>query len=164
MRRTFRSILCPVDFSTPSRTALRYAVAVADASDGHVTVLFVNDPLLTIAAAAAAYDARVIARTTDTELKTFARKALSGTRLPGRGVRFAVALGKPALEIVKLARQMRADLIVMGTHGLSGASRLLLGSTTEHVLRKADAPVLAVPPRATRSLRGPRQAGRTAAR
>ena len=163
MKRTFRSILCPIDFSAPSRTALRCAAGLAEASDGRVTALFVNDPLLGTAAAAAAYDTAAMARSTDAELKRFVQRALKGTRLPASSIRFAVTLGKAAPEIVKAARELNADLIVMGTRGLGGASRLLLGSTTEHVLRKAGVPVLAVPPGATQSLRASRERRRKAA-
>ena len=158
MKRIFRSILCPVDFSAPSRAALRCAAAVAETSGGEITVLFVNDPLLGTAAAAAAYDTAAMARRTDAELKRFVQTALKGMRLPARAVRCVAAFGKPAPVIVKRAGAVGADLIVMGTRGLGGASRLLLGSTTEQVLRKAAVPVLAVPPGATRSFRGVRAA------
>jgi len=52
--------------------------------------------------------------------------------------------GDPALEIVALAQDCQADLIVLGTHGRSGLGRLLLGSVAEAVLRKAPCPVLTV--------------------
>jgi nucleotide-binding universal stress UspA family protein len=148
----FRTILCPIDFSGPSRIALRYAAAVARMSGARMIVLFVNDPLLA-AAAAATYDARAVAHSTDVELKRFVRKALAGRRVPAGSVRLSVAVGKPAQEIATAAEQLRADLVVMGTRGLSGAARLVLGSTTEQVLRRAGVPVLAVPPRAARLLR-----------
>jgi nucleotide-binding universal stress UspA family protein len=119
---------------------------LAAAAGGQLIVLYVNDPLLDAAAAAAAYDTKAIARQTDTELKRFCGKALDGSKLPARNIRYAVVFGNAAPEIVEAADSMGADLIVMGTRGLSGATRLVLGSTTEHVLRKAGVPVLAVPP------------------
>jgi nucleotide-binding universal stress UspA family protein len=63
------------------------------------------------------------------------------------------ALGRPAREIVKAARQRRADLIVMGSHGLTGVRKLMLGSVTEEVLKTAAIPVLVVPPGAARAQR-----------
>ena len=60
------------------------------------------------------------------------------------------AMGRPAREIVKAARAENADLIVMGTHGLTGVRRLMLGSVTEEVLRTVTVPVLAVPQRIAR--------------
>jgi nucleotide-binding universal stress UspA family protein len=52
--------------------------------------------------------------------------------------------GDPAGEIVRLAKEHQCDLIVMGTHGRTGLSRLLMGSVAEQVLRKAHCPVLTV--------------------
>jgi len=59
-----------------------------------------------------------------------------------------VSQGNATSEIVRLAKELPADLLVMGTHGRSGFERLMLGSVTEKVLRKSPCPVLTVPPRA----------------
>jgi hypothetical protein len=50
-------------------------------------------------------------------------------------------IGKAAAEILELAREVGADLIIVGSHGLTGVERLLLGSTSEHVVREAGCPV-----------------------
>lgn len=55
-----------------------------------------------------------------------------------------VVQGDPADQIVAAARASQCDLIVMGTHGRSGLSRLLMGSVAEHVMREAPCPVLTV--------------------
>ena len=138
----FGRILCPVDFSEGSRSALRYAAWIAARSKGRLIVLSVSDPLL-VAAAVNAYNTADIARATHAELRKFVGKSIADRSL-ARRLRYAVAVGKPALEIIKTARRVRADLIVMGTRGLSGVSRLLIGSTAEQVLRKSAIPVLAV--------------------
>jgi nucleotide-binding universal stress UspA family protein len=57
-----------------------------------------------------------------------------------------VLLGTPGAAIVTAARDSNADLIVMGTHGRTGISRLLLGSVAEYVLRHAQCPVLTIKP------------------
>ena len=145
-------ILCPVDFSGASRSALRHAADLADRSRGTVEVLFVNDPLLT-AAAAAAYDVRGLARSAEVALQAFVRRTFSGSPSRARSVTCMTALGRPAPEIVKAARRSRADLIVIGSHGLSGVRKLMLGSVTEEVLKTAATPVLVVPPRAVRKRR-----------
>ena len=62
----------------------------------------------------------------------------------GSPVQFEMGEGNAATEILAKADAMRADLIVMGTHGRSGFERLVLGSVTEKVLRKAACPVLTV--------------------
>ena len=56
--------------------------------------------------------------------------------------------GKPADQILATAREWDADAIVVGTHGRSGVSRLVLGSTAEAVVRQAPCPVLVIKPRA----------------
>jgi universal stress protein A len=53
-----------------------------------------------------------------------------------------VLVGVPALEIAGLAEEEQADLIIMGTHGRTGLTRLLMGSVAEAVVRRADCPVL----------------------
>jgi universal stress protein A len=56
----------------------------------------------------------------------------------------AVLLGSPDKEIVAYADKHKATMIVMTTHGYSGVKHLVLGSTTEAVLRQANCPVLSV--------------------
>jgi nucleotide-binding universal stress UspA family protein len=153
----FRTILCPVDFSSPSRLALRCAAAVARLSAGEITVLYVEDPLLSAAASAARFDTALLAKQTNAELTRFARGALAGCRVPARAVRFLVLIGRPAKEIPAAAVRLGADVIVMGTRGLGRARGFVLGSTTEAVLAKARVPVMAVPPGSARSVGRPSQ-------
>ncbi len=55
---------------------------------------------------------------------------------------YLLAAGEPAHEISRVAREQSCDLIVMGTHGLSGLSRLLMGSIADRVIRLAPCPIL----------------------
>jgi universal stress protein A len=143
--KSFQSILCPIDFSMQSRAALRYAVSVAGRTGGRVTVMYADDPMLA-AAAAAGYDETLLKKATMSELRReLVRAGVPIDRNPA-AAGMAWAIGRPAREIVKAARQQKADLIVIGTQGRSGASRLVFGSTTARVLREAPAPVLAIPP------------------
>jgi universal stress protein A len=142
---TFRSILCPVDFSTPSRRALQVATTLADRLAARVTVLYVDDPLLS-EAARMAFDERSLARTADADLRRFVQAAVGTVKRP-RAIAYENVSGQPAREIERAVRRTSADMIVMGTHGRSGANKLVFGSTTEAVLRKSRVPVLAVPAR-----------------
>lgn len=151
----FRTILCPVDYSRQSRTALRYAEAIARQAKGRLAVLYVHDPLLIAAAAVALHD-RTLAERSRAELRRFVDSTLSAGTRDTVPIDHVVSIGNPAKEIKKTAMRLRADLIVMGTHGLTGAKRLLLGSTTQGVLHRAVVPVLAIPGRASR-LTGPRR-------
>lgn len=146
--RSFNSILCPVDFSAQSRLALHVAARVADRFDANITVLFVEDPLLW-QAAGVRFDARALAKSTEAQLRRFVERAIGRDR-GDRAIAYRIASGQPAAEIWKAARRASADLVVMGTQGLSGPKKLVVGSTTEAVLREARVPVLAVPPGAAR--------------
>jgi nucleotide-binding universal stress UspA family protein len=140
----FRRILCPVDFSPLSGVALRYAVAVAARTGGRVTAMYADDPMLA-AAAAAGYDETMLKNATLSELRRMLTQAGVAMDRDPAPADVMSALGRPPHEIVKAARQQKADLIVMGTQGRSGAGRLFFGSTTAQVLRDAPAPVLAIP-------------------
>ena len=140
----FRSVLCPVDFSEASRLALRYAEAVAERGHGALTVVYVNDPLL-VAAAAAALNDREFAKRSFKELDAFVGATLRRRTSSGLRVRVMVATGSATEEIIALATRRRSDLIVMGTHGLTGARRVFMGSTALGVLKRTVVPVLVVP-------------------
>jgi nucleotide-binding universal stress UspA family protein len=140
----FRSVLCPIDFSEHSRVAVRYAEAIARRGRAALRVLYVNDPILVAAAAAALHDRQIVKRSKG-ELEAFAGAAL--TRGSGLRLRSHVAVGNPPDEILKFADRSGSDLIVIGTHGLTGADRLLMGSTTLTILQHTTVPVLAVPRR-----------------
>ncbi|HET7617455.1 MAG TPA: universal stress protein [Vicinamibacterales bacterium] len=139
----FRSILCGVDFSAESAAALRHAAAVAREVAGDLTVVYVNDPLL-LAAAAAGADTRSVERTAREELQQFVQGTLG--RREAHGARCLLESGAPAPTLLAAAGRRRADLIVLGTQGLSGVRRLFFGSTTLRVLQTTSMPVLAVPP------------------
>jgi len=148
--RPLRTILCPIDFSAPSRRALTLAGRLARKTGARLAVLFVNDPLLTTAGALA-YDQTLLAARTERELRRFAAGAL---RKAGAGevtIEYLVTLGQPARQIQRAAAKRRSDLIVIGTHGLSGVRKWFFGSTTEGVLRDARVPVLVVPPLESRA-------------
>lgn len=141
---TFRSILCPVDFSPHSRDALRHAVSTAQRFGGRVTVMFVEDPLLT-AAAGGSPAGQLIART-KIELERFVTRSIATLRPLQNDIAQVVATGNPAAEILRTAKHLRSDLIVVGTQGLGGFRKLFFGSTTEQILRRVAIPVLAIPP------------------
>jgi nucleotide-binding universal stress UspA family protein len=148
----FRHVLCPVDFSEYSRTALRYAFALAGDSNSRLTVLFVNDPLLGTAAAAAGYDIKVLEAKTVAEIRTFVARTVGESE--SRRAAIVTALGQPAYEIQKVAKRVRADLMVLGSRGATGPGKWFFGSTTERVLRSTRVPVLVVPRHKRRSQAG----------
>lgn len=140
----FRSVLCPIDFSEHSRLALQYAAAIAVRGNARLTVAYVNDPLLVAAAATALHD-RTLAKRSARELQELVEATLSTDARKPLQWKSHVSIGDPTAEILKAASRARSDLIVLGTHGLTGADRLLLGSTTLSILQGTTVPVLAVP-------------------
>ena len=139
----FRSILCPIDFSDHSRLALQCAAAVAFREKAVLRVLYVNDPLLVAAAAAALHD-RALPKRSARELREFIDATVPSPRRPRLRVTSHVSIGDPSEQILKGAASRATDLIVLGTHGLTGAGRVFMGSTTLGVLQRTSVPVLAV--------------------
>ena len=140
-------ILCPIDFSEPSRHALEHAVASASSYGARITVFHVYRelPIADEAAAVPPIEPQKVVE----QVRRFC-----GSVIVGGSPEIVVAEGNPAKEIARLAGEMPADLLVMGTHGRGGFERLFLGSVTEKVLRMTPCPVLAVPPSIERAVAG----------
>ena len=140
---TIRTILCPFDGSEFSRRALDQAVVLGRWYKAGITLLHVHaDQPVSAEAAwseALAPDAAVHKR-----LVAWLADAGEPARAAGVGVDARVVDGRPKVEILRAAKELPADLLVMGTHGRSGFDRLVLGSVTEKVLRHAPCPVFTV--------------------
>ena len=142
-----RQILCPIDFSEFSRHALDQSVAIARRYGSTITVLNVCG---VVPATAYAPGTPMLPVTVPTpgdleallaSMKRFVETEV-GVTVP---MRFEIGEGDAASEILDRAGAIPSDLIVMGTHGRSGFDRLILGSVTEKVIRKASCPVLTIP-------------------
>jgi nucleotide-binding universal stress UspA family protein len=134
-----RTILHPTDFSEHSRSAFQTACFLAHECAARLVVLHVVEPPATITGGTAA--GPLVAE----ELPLHeAHQHLRGVRPldPDLAVEHRLEVGYPAETILAVARQLRADLIVMGTHGRRGFGRLVMGSVAEQVLREATCPVL----------------------
>lgn len=142
---TIRTILCPIDFSDCSRTALEHAEEFARRFDAALIVTHVVEPVMY----PVAYGMPPVAPVAFEEgARGSAEKALASLveGLTARGVKARVLVdsGNAATRICDLARQESADLIVLATHGYTGMKHMLLGSTAEKVVRLAPCAVLAV--------------------
>lgn len=147
-------MLCAVDFSEFSRHALHHALSVARSHRSTVTVLHVVAPA-PAAVAGGLYSGGenpppLLLPTMDVEAATRELARFARTE-PIPGVKIETVVTEAAevhREILAQAARRHPNLLVMGTHGRSGFERLFLGSTAEKVLRKADCPVMTVPPKA----------------
>jgi universal stress protein A len=140
-------VLCPIDFSDASRSALRYAAAVSQHFFGDLTLLAVDDPLLR-KAADIIMGPGWVEQDTVQELRRFFDETFADVKPVVADVRFEVATGKPGPEIVQRAREQHANLLVMSTHGLTGGAKRMFGSTADRVLRETTVPVVITPPTA----------------
>jgi len=141
--QTFKSIVCPVDFSKYSDLALRYAIALARENDAELTVCHAI-PDLSPAADYLEGDYlgtvnQMLVSNASTKLNDFIHEVD-----PDFYAQLRVESGNPAQIILDLVTKGGADLIVMGTHGHGGYDRLLVGSVTNKVLHKTTIPVLVV--------------------
>jgi universal stress protein A len=138
-----RSILVPIDFSDASKKALRYAVAFAGQFAGKITLLYVVEPVATPDFAyyplAMEYEQVMAAGRRELD-KVCAKEAVKPRLLQDKLVRNGVA----HRVITEVAKELKTDLIVISTHGNTGLKHLMLGSTTERVVRHAPCPVLVV--------------------
>ena len=142
----FRSILCPVDFSQDSARALSYAASLAEHTGGRLTIVHVvelmgggYDPM-----GGGAFDVEGFIKAAVARARQQLQEC-AATVPPGIGaIQTVVREGKPYREILREAGLRGIDLIVAGVHGRSALDRLVFGSTTEHLVRRAICPILAV--------------------
>ena len=130
------TILFPTDFSTAADAGLAEAETLAKARGATLLILHVEEPMM-------AYDGALYYGPSEptTELLD---KMLHDVRPSDKSIHYEhrLAMGDPATEIVRVANEENVSLIVMGTHGRSGLTRLLLGSVAELVIRHSSCPVL----------------------
>ncbi|MEO6785796.1 MAG: universal stress protein [Chthoniobacteraceae bacterium] len=137
-------ILVPVDFSEHSHKALRYALAFATQFDAEVTLVHIVEqmvypgdwmyPPLAVTDFAVEKREQMIERL----------RALDA----GSGVKtqHVVRLGRAWQEVIEIAQEQKADMIILATHGYTGLKHVLLGSVAEKIVRHAPCPVLSVRP------------------
>jgi len=146
--RVFRRILLATDFSSASRPALARAIALARQNRAALRVVHALPPLALAVGADFAFVPTGTYEAIDRRARQHAQKQLKA--LVGRarkaGVRATTLLldGAPHEQVARAARRTRADLLVIGTHGRTGVSKILLGSVAERLVRLAPCPVLTV--------------------
>ncbi len=143
-----KKILVPVDFSELSMGALRAGLEIGGKWDAEVLVLHIStfsDHMPSYAELEIAGVSPRSQRREDTRMELESRLDLLLKEISaGPKVRSTLLFGTPTADILNTAQSGNFDLIVMATHGRKGLSRLLLGSVTEQVVRRAPCPVFVV--------------------
>jgi nucleotide-binding universal stress UspA family protein len=157
----FRTILVATDFSESSQDAFDVALGIARDTGADVHVLYVvPDPLnLPWVVEGAGMDFIELQRTWMADARRELTHLLTGRAVDPAKVKGTVALGTPAVEILRHAAHWKTDLIVVGSHGRGTMGRLLLGSVAQKVLHEAGCPVMVVPHRRVQGLATARETG-----
>lgn len=154
MTITIRNVLVATDFSEPARVGVEWAARVARDRAARLHVVHVVSPPMPVA------DFTTPPITLDRELRDAAGKrldALLGEEpLAGLDAHAVLRDGTPSIAVLDVAEEVDADLLVVGTRGLTGFRHLLLGSTAERIVQRATMPVLSVHPDDRRPEGGPR--------
>lgn len=140
---TLRNILCPIDHSKHSESALKYAIAFALKDKAKLYLMHVLDSR-THEEAEGVSELMAIDEKGLSELKDKLEKSVPEEIRGEIKYEALVSLGVPFDEIVRVANEKSIDLIVMGTHGRTGLSHVMLGSIAEKVMRDAPCPVMIV--------------------
>jgi nucleotide-binding universal stress UspA family protein len=152
--RGYHRILWPTDFSPLAKAALPHAVGLAVAAGAELVLLHV---LPSLAAYAVPDLAGALSVSLQRESRTAAQRELRRLEKQVKGPNFrmhtVLSEGVPFDQILRAAKRLRCDLIVLATHGRTGLAHAIMGSVAENVIRRAPCPVLTVrPPRFQRGL------------
>lgn len=143
-----QKIVCALDLSEHSKVVADYATMLAKMSGASIVAVYAAPTLTQYTGF------HVPPNTIDSfvgEIVSGAEKAMStfvAEHFPGVDVKSEVVVGYAAEEILALAENEKADIIVMGTHGRKGIDRILFGSVAEKVVKNSPLPVLTIRPSA----------------
>lgn len=139
-----RRIVLPIDFSDHSAHAAKYAVVMSKVIGARLEVVHVIDSDVHPAYMAAGIDAPSLLDPGLKDRVTAATEEFMRGAQATHDFRVRVAEGKPAVEIVRIADESPDTLVIVAAHGAGELERIMLGSTTEKIIRLARSPVLTV--------------------
>lgn len=148
MKKQINRILVPTDFSEQARAAFEYAVFLGEKMNASVDLLHVweapryvsPDLMLAVPGWSAVTLEQYSRAQAAKELEEFLVKV----DRRGVPVKLMMEIGEPSSTIVRAAKDLGSDAIVMGTHGRSGVAQLFLGSVTRKVVSHADCAVITI--------------------
>ncbi len=141
-------LLIPIDFSKTSLKALDHAAYLAKLCDAEINLLHVPESL-SVSSGTGFFDPPVFHEDYEKGIAEQSNKKLNdiADRLRRKGnkkVNTLTVIGNPKTEIINISKKIKADLIVMGTHGISGIKEFFIGSNTFSIIKDAKCPVLSV--------------------
>ncbi len=140
-----KTILFPTDFSQGARAAMDYALSLAQDYKARLILLYV---IQDISIAEWYIPSSISAADLVADMQKSASKEMEkwAAEVGGKvaNVETLIERGVPFVEIIRVAKEKNADLLVIGTHGRTGIDHMLFGSTAEKVVRKSPCPVLTV--------------------
>ncbi len=144
----WKRICCPIYFSDASRAAMEVAADLCRRTGAELVLLHASPiPGYTFPDGSVVASPKMMQDLADQAQRHLEEWRVEAERLVGAPrVTAEKAVGEPATEILEVAKQQRADLLVLGTHGRTGLEHALMGSVAERVVRKSRCPVLTVRP------------------
>jgi nucleotide-binding universal stress UspA family protein len=138
-------IVCATDFSDSSEYAQRYALGLSEVFGAELRLVHVVElPFLPTYSLAGVPSLALPVEQVEEGARKHMEQAVEACRAAHPGTEGVVRTGSPFVEVINYAREVEADLIVVGTHGRTGLSHMLIGSVAEKIVRKAPCPVLSV--------------------
>ena len=140
---SLKKILCPIDHSDCSKEALKYAVSFAMKEEAKLLLLHIID-IRSFNEELDAISKQIPDEETFEQLRVKLLDCIPEAIRDDMDVEAIVIQGIPFVEIISTAKEKEIDMIVIGSHGRTGISHMMLGSVSEKVVRKAPCPVLTV--------------------
>ena len=143
----YKHIICPIDGSSTSACGMTHAIALAKDQNAHLHFIYVVDNYFPVVDATGDVNYIEISEKLREHGKTILSRAKEAAELVGLTVNTKIVDstgGQIHKSILNSVKKCNADLIVMGTHGLRGIERLVMGSDAETIVRTSPVPVLLV--------------------
>lgn len=138
-----RTILVPIEFHEGSAASLKNAVELASKVGAELTVLHVwQMPVYAFPVVGTSIQVAELGKSIEKSAQQALDEMVKEHEGQGVTIRTVLRVGTPWEQILEVAREIDADMIVMATHGRKGVPRALLGSVAEKVIRMSSVPVL----------------------
>jgi len=133
-------IILPIDFSENSKKALELSIFLAGRKHASITLVHVIELVYDFAS-----QASIVLETMHRDAESMMKKIIEEHQSTAIQFDYVIKEGKTSITVARIADELKATLIVMGTQGASGIRKTLVGSTTVNTIKESTVPVLVVP-------------------